>query len=106
MKVFPHGTVQGCAFHLAQAWNRRRDKLGMRRFFKSAIGVPESLEVERTSGRQISPKPTTDTKQETTTDKKRQGEEPNSYFESAEYEGDHPTLTKLILVLRDLDGEA
>ncbi|RCN35511.1 hypothetical protein ANCCAN_18617 [Ancylostoma caninum] len=26
-RVFPSATVQGCAFHLAQAWNRRRDKV-------------------------------------------------------------------------------
>ncbi|KHJ79668.1 hypothetical protein OESDEN_20680, partial [Oesophagostomum dentatum] len=26
-RVFPTATVQGCAFHLAQAWNRKRDKV-------------------------------------------------------------------------------
>ncbi|RCN37739.1 hypothetical protein ANCCAN_16358 [Ancylostoma caninum] len=46
-RVFPHATVQGCAFHLALAWNRRRDKLGLRRFIKGVEGVPKSLEVER-----------------------------------------------------------
>ncbi|KIH51966.1 hypothetical protein ANCDUO_17939 [Ancylostoma duodenale] len=46
-RVFPHATVQGCTFHLAQAWNRRRDKLRLRLFIKGVQGVPKSLEVER-----------------------------------------------------------
>ncbi|KAL6739132.1 hypothetical protein Aduo_012618 [Ancylostoma duodenale] len=46
-RVFPHAIVQGCAFHLAQAWNRRGDRLGLRRSIKGLKGVPNSLEVER-----------------------------------------------------------
>ncbi|RCN40816.1 hypothetical protein ANCCAN_13227 [Ancylostoma caninum] len=45
-RVFPHATVQGCAFHLAQAWNRRGDRLGLRRFIKGAVDMAKSLEVE------------------------------------------------------------
>ncbi|KAK6038121.1 hypothetical protein COOONC_24374 [Cooperia oncophora] len=30
-KVFPNATVEGCAFHLAQAWNRKRNHLGLQR---------------------------------------------------------------------------
>ncbi|VDP49857.1 unnamed protein product [Heligmosomoides polygyrus] len=32
--VFPGGRVEGCAFHLARAWNRKRDQLGLRKFLK------------------------------------------------------------------------
>ncbi|KAK5965157.1 hypothetical protein GCK32_001021 [Trichostrongylus colubriformis] len=28
-KCFPSASVQGCGFHLAQAWNRKRDALGL-----------------------------------------------------------------------------
>ncbi|VDP62798.1 unnamed protein product [Heligmosomoides polygyrus] len=31
-RTFPGINVEGCAFHLAQAWNRRRDALGLRKF--------------------------------------------------------------------------
>lgn len=33
-RVFPGGTVEGCAFHLARSWNRKRDELGLRKFLK------------------------------------------------------------------------
>ncbi|PIO61597.1 hypothetical protein TELCIR_16876 [Teladorsagia circumcincta] len=33
-KIFPRASVEGCAFHLAQAWNRRRDALGLRRYMQ------------------------------------------------------------------------
>ncbi|XGW26242.1 hypothetical protein V3C99_007117 [Haemonchus contortus] len=29
--VFPSATIEGCAFHLAQAWNRKRDSLALRK---------------------------------------------------------------------------
>ncbi|KAK6024052.1 hypothetical protein OSTOST_10144 [Ostertagia ostertagi] len=29
-RAFPSASVEGCAFHLAQAWNRKRDALGLR----------------------------------------------------------------------------
>ncbi|KAL6738947.1 hypothetical protein Aduo_012443 [Ancylostoma duodenale] len=45
--VFPHATVQGCAFHFH--WEIGRDMLGLRRFIKGAVGVTKSLEVERWS---------------------------------------------------------
>ncbi|KAK6054355.1 hypothetical protein COOONC_08140 [Cooperia oncophora] len=35
-KVFPNATVEGCAFHLAQAWNRKRNHLGLQRYLKGA----------------------------------------------------------------------
>ncbi|EYB88407.1 hypothetical protein Y032_0248g99 [Ancylostoma ceylanicum] len=41
-RVFPTATVQGCAFHLAQAWNRRRDLVGLKGFVH---GEDKSLEV-------------------------------------------------------------
>ncbi|EYC30586.1 hypothetical protein Y032_0005g2734 [Ancylostoma ceylanicum] len=41
--VFPYATVQGCAFHLAQAWNRRRDHVGLPTFLS---GMQKSFEVE------------------------------------------------------------
>ncbi|KHJ86533.1 hypothetical protein OESDEN_13711 [Oesophagostomum dentatum] len=43
-QVFPDATVQGCAFHLAQAWNRRRDKKGLLPFLE---GARKSAEVEK-----------------------------------------------------------
>ncbi|VDN27432.1 unnamed protein product [Cylicostephanus goldi] len=33
-KVPPTASVEGCAFHLAVAWNRKKDSLGLRKFFK------------------------------------------------------------------------
>ncbi|EYC30583.1 hypothetical protein Y032_0005g2734 [Ancylostoma ceylanicum] len=42
-QVFPYATVQGCAFHLAQAWNRRRDHVGLPTFLS---GMQKSFEVE------------------------------------------------------------
>ncbi|EYC28699.1 hypothetical protein Y032_0007g3367 [Ancylostoma ceylanicum] len=42
-RVFPDATVQGCAFHLAQAWNRRRDRVGLPPFIN---GARKSFEVE------------------------------------------------------------
>ncbi|CAJ0599556.1 unnamed protein product [Cylicocyclus nassatus] len=41
-RVFPQARVQGCAFHLAQVWNRRRDKVGMTPFLE---GPQKSVEV-------------------------------------------------------------
>ncbi|KHJ87009.1 hypothetical protein OESDEN_13225 [Oesophagostomum dentatum] len=35
-KVFPSASVEGCAFHLSQAWNRRRDALGLAEFIKGS----------------------------------------------------------------------
>ncbi|KAK6050540.1 hypothetical protein COOONC_11955, partial [Cooperia oncophora] len=35
-KVFPNATVEGCAFHLAQAWNRKRNHLGLQKYLKGA----------------------------------------------------------------------
>ncbi|KAK6029612.1 hypothetical protein OSTOST_04276 [Ostertagia ostertagi] len=32
--TIPSMTVEGCGFHLAQAWNRKRDSLGLRRYLK------------------------------------------------------------------------
>ncbi|KAL6731871.1 hypothetical protein Aduo_002693 [Ancylostoma duodenale] len=31
--LFREAKVEGCAFHMAQAWNRRRDKLGLAKYF-------------------------------------------------------------------------
>ncbi|KAL6734982.1 hypothetical protein Aduo_005468 [Ancylostoma duodenale] len=31
-KVFPNSKVEGCAFHLSQAWNRRMDELGLQTY--------------------------------------------------------------------------
>ncbi|CAJ0604864.1 unnamed protein product [Cylicocyclus nassatus] len=33
-EVFPEAIIEGCAFHLAQAWNRRSADLGLRRFVR------------------------------------------------------------------------
>ncbi|RCN47272.1 hypothetical protein ANCCAN_06714 [Ancylostoma caninum] len=32
--IFPEATIQGCAFHLSQAWNRKCTALGLRRFIR------------------------------------------------------------------------
>ncbi|EYC31937.1 hypothetical protein Y032_0003g1316 [Ancylostoma ceylanicum] len=42
-RVFPDDTVQGCASHLAQAWNRRRDRVSLPPFIN---GARKSFEVE------------------------------------------------------------
>ncbi|RCN30103.1 hypothetical protein ANCCAN_24130 [Ancylostoma caninum] len=41
--VCTHSIVQGCAFHLSQAWNRRRDSCGLRKFIQGPTKV-ESVE--------------------------------------------------------------
>ncbi|VDP25244.1 unnamed protein product [Heligmosomoides polygyrus] len=33
-RVFPGRSAEGCSFHFARAWNRKRDKLGLRKFIK------------------------------------------------------------------------
>ncbi|KAK6041236.1 hypothetical protein COOONC_21257 [Cooperia oncophora] len=33
-KTFPRASVEGCAFHLAQAWNCKRDQLGLRKYMQ------------------------------------------------------------------------
>ncbi|RCN45094.1 hypothetical protein ANCCAN_08904 [Ancylostoma caninum] len=43
-KVFPDATVRGCAFHLAQAWNRKRNELGLKQFIK---GRKKSVRIAR-----------------------------------------------------------
>ncbi|VDM68584.1 unnamed protein product [Strongylus vulgaris] len=35
-KVFPTGPVEGCGFHLATACNRKKDRIGMRKYIKGA----------------------------------------------------------------------
>ncbi|KAK6009559.1 hypothetical protein OSTOST_25503 [Ostertagia ostertagi] len=37
-RCFPSASVQGCAFHLAQAWNRKRDALGLHIRLKGRYG--------------------------------------------------------------------
>ncbi|EYC20159.1 hypothetical protein Y032_0022g480 [Ancylostoma ceylanicum] len=128
-RVFPHATEQGCAFHLAQAWNRRRDRLGLRRFIKEAVGVAKSLEVERwwytieglvylsrrlhREVRALAAPPVPREhaayplyKLGVEELRTKNLAEPHHSQLNTLIEGDHPTLTKLILVLRDLDGEA
>ncbi|CAJ0597073.1 unnamed protein product [Cylicocyclus nassatus] len=33
-KVFPFASVEGCGFHLAVAWNRKKDALGIRKYLR------------------------------------------------------------------------
>ncbi|KHJ79144.1 hypothetical protein OESDEN_21218 [Oesophagostomum dentatum] len=40
IEVFPTATVQGCAFHLAQAWNRKRDKVGITHYLEGRAKEP------------------------------------------------------------------
>ncbi|EYC23200.1 hypothetical protein Y032_0015g2517 [Ancylostoma ceylanicum] len=42
-RLFPDATVKGCAFHLAQTWIRRRDRVGLLPFLSAAR---KSFEVE------------------------------------------------------------
>ncbi|KIH64615.1 hypothetical protein ANCDUO_05071 [Ancylostoma duodenale] len=145
-QVFPHATVQGCAFHLAQAWNKRCDC-----FIKGAVDVAKSLEVEewwftikglvylpRWLQRRVQvPLATPPVPREHAAyaacaeflkylretwnigmfsglwdkfgiEELRTTNLAESYHSQLNtlIEGDHPTLTKLILVLRDLDREA
>ncbi|XGW34744.1 hypothetical protein V3C99_018621, partial [Haemonchus contortus] len=39
-RLFPEAKVEGCAFHLAQAWNRRRDTCNLRKFMQGHGRVP------------------------------------------------------------------
>ncbi|KHJ91042.1 hypothetical protein OESDEN_09103, partial [Oesophagostomum dentatum] len=39
-RVFPTATVQGCAFHLAQAWNRNKNKMGLTKFLEGPSKNP------------------------------------------------------------------
>lgn len=43
-RVFPGASVEGCAFHLARAWNRKRDELGLRKYL---VGNQRSRRVKR-----------------------------------------------------------
>ncbi|KHJ76910.1 hypothetical protein OESDEN_23470 [Oesophagostomum dentatum] len=43
-RVFPRATVQGCAFHLAMAWNRRRDKVGLSLYLQGPRKCAEVVE--------------------------------------------------------------
>ncbi|RCN35699.1 hypothetical protein ANCCAN_18439 [Ancylostoma caninum] len=106
-RVFPHATVQGCAFHLAQAWNRRRDKLVLRRFIKGVEGVPKSLEAvvgyhQRETWYTGMYSGLWD---KFGVEELRTTNLAESYHSqlNALFEVDHPTLDKLILVLRDFE---
>ncbi|VDM73968.1 unnamed protein product [Strongylus vulgaris] len=35
-KVFPTASIEGCGFHLAMAWNRKKDALGLRKYITGA----------------------------------------------------------------------
>ncbi|KAK6059731.1 hypothetical protein COOONC_02620 [Cooperia oncophora] len=37
--VFRRASVEGCAFHLAHAWNRRRERFGLRKFVKGRARI-------------------------------------------------------------------
>uniref|UniRef100_A0A7I4Y8E5 MULE domain-containing protein n=1 Tax=Haemonchus contortus TaxID=6289 RepID=A0A7I4Y8E5_HAECO len=39
-RLFPEAKVEGCAFHLAQAWNWRRDTCNLRKFMQGHGRVP------------------------------------------------------------------
>lgn len=37
---FPNAKIEGCSFHLAQAWNRRKDALGLRQHIEGPTRDP------------------------------------------------------------------
>ncbi|KAK5977205.1 hypothetical protein GCK32_011421 [Trichostrongylus colubriformis] len=41
--VFPSPSVEGCAFHLVQAWNRSRNALGLRQLLGVLLDVKHPL---------------------------------------------------------------